>query len=375
MAEDIVDVLIIGSGASGAAVAWSLAETGMRIVCLEQGDWTNPAEYPSTRRDWEVQATGPWSINPNVRKRATDSPIDDSESPITVVNFNGVGGSTVLHSAHWPRFHPSDFRVRTLDGVADDWPIDYATLDPFFALNDRNIGVSGLAGDPAIPAHQPPLPPVPLGLMGETIGRGFNKLGWHWWPSDSALITRDYEGREACANLGPCSSGCAKGAKSSADITYWPAARRAGVELRTHCRVREILVDENDMATGVVYSSLLNLLLSNNISIEIINKIIPPAIFKESIETPIQLKKNLPPYAKIINTIKEIKDALIAILNLCSRDAPSVNNKNKGPIPAASIATNKTAKELKKVELILNIYFGGSDGTRTRDLSRDRRSL
>jgi len=83
-----------------------------------------------------------------------------------------------------------------------------------------------------------------------------------------------------------------------------------------------------------------------------INKIIPPAIFKESIETPIQLKKNLPPYANIINTIKEIRDALIAILNLCSRDAPSVNNKNKGPIPAASIATNKTAKELKKVELI-----------------------
>ena len=32
--------------------------------------------------------------------------------------------------------------------------------------------------------------------------------------------------------------------------------------------------------------------------------------------------------------------------------APSVNNKNKGPIPAASIATNKTAKELKKTELI-----------------------
>jgi choline dehydrogenase-like flavoprotein len=253
MDEDIVDVLIIGSGASGAAVAWSLAETRMRIVCLEQGDWTNPAEYPSTRRDWELQATGPWSIDPNVRKRATDYPIDDAESPITVVNFNGVGGSTVLHSAHWPRFHPSDFRVRSLDGVADDWPIDYATLDPFFALNDRNIGVSGLAGDPAIPAHQPPLPPVPLGLMGETIGRGFNKLGWHWWPSDSALITRDYEGREACANLGPCSSGCAKGAKSSADITYWPAARRAGVELRTRCRVREILVDDNDMATGVVY--------------------------------------------------------------------------------------------------------------------------
>ena len=253
MAEDIVDVLIIGSGASGAAVAWSLADTRMRIVCLEQGDWMNPSDYPSTRRDWEAQITGPFSTSPNIRKRAHDYPINEAESPISIVNFNGVGGSTVFYSAHFPRFHPSDFKVRSLDGVADDWPIDYATLEPFFALNDRNIGVSGLAGDPAIPAHEPPLPPVPIGLMGETMARGFNKLGWHWWPSDSALVTQAYEGREPCANLGPCHSGCAKGAKSSADITYWPMARRAGVELRTRCRVREILVDENDMATGVVY--------------------------------------------------------------------------------------------------------------------------
>ncbi|MDA1076681.1 MAG: NAD(P)-binding protein, partial [Proteobacteria bacterium] len=39
--DDPIDVLIIGAGASGAAVAWSLAETRMRIVCFEQGDWMN----------------------------------------------------------------------------------------------------------------------------------------------------------------------------------------------------------------------------------------------------------------------------------------------------------------------------------------------
>ena len=137
--------------------------------------------------------------------------------------------------------------------MADDWPISYADLEPFFADNDRNIGVAGLTGDPAYPLHEPPLPPVPLGLSGETMARGLNKLGWHWWPSDSAIITRPYEGREQCANLGPCNVGCAKGAKSSADITYWPMAQRLGVELKTNCRVREITVDENDMATGVIY--------------------------------------------------------------------------------------------------------------------------
>jgi choline dehydrogenase-like flavoprotein len=253
MADDVVDVLIVGAGASGAAVAWSLADTRMRIMCIEQGDWMNPSDYPSTRRDWEVAQLGEFAMSPNVRKRDADYPINEDDSPISVANFNGVGGSTILYAAHFPRFHPSDFQVRSLDGVADDWPISYADLDPFFAENDRNIGVAGLTGDPAYPAHQPPLPPVPLGLSGEKIAKGLNKLGWHWWPADSAIITQDYEGREKCVNLGPCGGGCAKGAKSSADVTYWPMAQRQRVELKTNCRVREVTVDANDMATGVTY--------------------------------------------------------------------------------------------------------------------------
>ena len=248
-----VDVLIIGAGASGAAMAWSLADTRMKILCLEQGDWMNPAEYPSASKNWEMQRFGPFGLSPNGRGRPEDYPINDSESPIAVSNFNAVGGSTILYAAHFPRFHPSDFRVRSLDGVADDWPIDYARLEPYYAQNDRMMGVAGLAGDPAYPPKELPLPPVPLGKVGHTLARGFNKLGWHWWPSDSAIATAPYEGRAECINLGPCIMGCAQGAKGSTDVTYWPAAVRAGVELRTRCRVREITVDENGMADGVIY--------------------------------------------------------------------------------------------------------------------------
>ncbi len=251
--SDPVDVLIVGAGAAGAAVAWSLAETRMHILCLEQGGWMRPDEYPSTRRDWEQLAVREYSPNPNIRARPEDYPINDVDSPIAIVNFNGVGGSTVLYAAHFPRLHPSDFRTRTLDGVGEDWPIDYSTLEPFFALNDRMMGVAGLVGDPAYPRHEPPLPPVPMGSVGGTMARAFNGLGWHWWPSDTAIATREYEGREACVNLGPCTTGCAKGAKSTTDVTYWPAALRAGVELRTHCRVREVLVGDDGMATGVIY--------------------------------------------------------------------------------------------------------------------------
>ncbi|MBS0561891.1 MAG: GMC family oxidoreductase [Proteobacteria bacterium] len=251
--NDPVDVLIVGAGASGAAVAWSLAETRMRIVCLEQGGWMNPAEYPSAGRDWEARAYGDFSPSPNVRGRREDYPVNDDNSPIKVLNFNAVGGSTVMYTAHFPRLHPSDFRVRTLDGVAEDWPIDYATLEPFFALNDRMMGVSGLAGDPATPPHEPPMPPLPMGKSGALFGKALNSLGWHWWPSDTTVATTDYEGRARCINLGHCTPACAQGAKASTDITYWPAARRAGVEVRTHCRVREITTNEHGMAAGAVY--------------------------------------------------------------------------------------------------------------------------
>ena len=253
MAEESVDVLIVGAGAAGAALAWSLAETRMKIVCLEQGDWMKPEEYPSSAMDWELRRFGDFGLSPNSRGRSEDYPINDSESPIAVSNFNAVGGSTILYAAHFPRFHPSDFRVKTLDGVADDWPIDYQRLAPYYDVNARMMGVAGLAGDPAYPPKEVPLPPVPLGKLGETLAGGFNRLGWHWWPSDSAIATRDYEGRAACINLGPCLLGCAQGAKGSTDVTYWPVAVRQGVELRTRCRVREITVGENGMADGVIY--------------------------------------------------------------------------------------------------------------------------
>lgn len=250
---ETADILIVGSGATGAAVAWSLSETGLNIICLEQGDRMDASEYPSTKRNWEVLRQNEYHVSPNVRNFDVDYPINDKNSPIAIANFNAVGGGTILYSAHFPRFHPSDFKVKTLDEIADDWPLSYEELEPFFSLNDQMMGVSGLADDPAYPPIKPLFPPIPLGQMGEVIGKGFNKLGWHWWPSYSAIITRDYKNREKCKNIGPCNTGCAQGAKASVDVTYWPYALENGVKLKTRCRVREVTVDNNDKVTGVVY--------------------------------------------------------------------------------------------------------------------------
>ena len=70
--------------------------------------------------------------------------------------YSGVGGSTVLYAGDWPRLTPSDFRVRSLDGVADDWPLTLrgarAVLRPHRAPGRRR----GLRGRPGLPGGRRP---------------------------------------------------------------------------------------------------------------------------------------------------------------------------------------------------------------------------
>ncbi len=247
-------MLVIGAGASGAAFTWRLAEAGIGVTCLEQGGWTDPGAYPATTEGWDARRLTDFHPDPNVRRLRADYPVEVSASPIDPLMYNAVGGSTIHWSAHFPRLRPSDFRVKSLDGVADDWPLSYRDLEPFFDLNDRMMGVSGLDGDPAYPPKPPrQTPPIPLGVLGETVVRGFDKLGWHWWPSDSAILTRPYDGRRGCNNCGPCDLGCPIGAKASTDVTYWPKALAKGAVLVTGARVREITVTRAGQADGVVY--------------------------------------------------------------------------------------------------------------------------
>jgi hypothetical protein len=88
--------------------------------------------------------------------------------------------------------------------------------------------------------------------MGEAMARGFNKLGWHWWPSDSAIATQPTKAASA-AQPGPLPHRLRAGRQGSTDITYWPMAPARGRGAAHRCRVREILVNDERMATGVVY--------------------------------------------------------------------------------------------------------------------------
>ena len=247
------DVIIVGSGASGASAAWNLSKSNLTILCLEQGPIIPEESYPRYGKDWEDRKNKDFSLNPNIRSLPSDYPINNENSPIDIANFNAVGGATILYSGHFPRFHPSDFKTFSLDGVGSDWPFTYEDLEPFYNLNDTMTGVSGLSGDPAYPVIPKLLPPVPIDRKGEVMASGFHKLGWHCWPSYSAIITEDYNGRKKYANDGPYNLGPPAEAKSSVNVTYWPLALKNGVELRPNSRVIKITTDKYLRADGVIY--------------------------------------------------------------------------------------------------------------------------
>ena len=252
MTDIEADVVIVGTGPTGAAAAWRLASQGIDVLCVERGGWVDTAAIPRDGADWELRRRSDWHANPNIRRWPQDEPVDDADSPIRPMVGHAVGGSSIWWSAHMPRFRAADFRMRSEDGVGEDWPVGVEDLEPWFDLNEDEIGLAGVVGDPSAPARRNTLRSLPpIGACGRRFAAAFDRLGWHWWPVDLTQ-GRDGEGDEPCTHVGPCDVGCPARRRQAADRIYMRRALEAGARLLTHTRALELEHDAQGHVTALV---------------------------------------------------------------------------------------------------------------------------
>ena len=203
----------------------TLSKLNLKITCLEQGPLIDKKKYSFNNVNREINKFKDFNIDPNQRKFDSDYPINTDNSPISIANYNAVGGSTLVYSGHYPRFHPSDFNTKKIDNIGSNWLFSYYDLEKYYNLNDKMVGVSGLTGDPAYPKINNLLPPLDIGYSGNLLAKAFNKLGWHWWPSYSAVKK---------------SKKFKKGIRPTAVEIYLNKAVKNGVIIKPNCRVLKI---------------------------------------------------------------------------------------------------------------------------------------
>ena len=200
------DACVIGAGAGGAVVAKELAEGGMRVAVLEEGDWHDSEEFTARPRDMTAR------LYRDAGQTATlGSP------PIVLPLGSAIGGTTLVNSGTC---------FRTPAPVLELWrerfgleALTEAALEPFFRRVERTLNVA------QVPAKL-------AGRNAAVVRRGADALGW-----SGDFLFRNVRG---CVGSGVCAFGCPAGAKQHVGITYVPQAWAAGATTYTGARAERI---------------------------------------------------------------------------------------------------------------------------------------
>ena len=242
---ETVDYVIVGVGAGGGVLSQRLSRAGFRVIGFDAGPFWD------SERDWVSDEAGSHPLYWEELR------ITGGQHPLAFGANNsgrGVGGSTVHWAAFTPRLHPSDFRLRSQDGVAVDWPISYADIKRYYELMELEMPVSGPAWFPWGDPHGYAYGPHPMGGVGDILIKGCTKLGIRVSAGGPVGILEGSHGdRPHCIYRGFCIQGCKVGAKASTLITHVPDAIRNGAEIRPNCMVSRIHLGADRRVTGVSY--------------------------------------------------------------------------------------------------------------------------
>jgi choline dehydrogenase-like flavoprotein len=220
------EVCIIGAGAAGGILALELAQKGIHVIVLESGprhDFSRRFEYAERF----LKGENPWqSPIPELDRHTTGGTVPYR---LEWNRARGVGGSTLHWEGYTLRFHANDFRLRSLYGIAEDWPISYTDLEPYYGRAERALGVAGIPDDPwASPRSTPfPLPAFAYSYSDGFFAKACDRLGIALSHLPQARNSIPYGNRSECRACGTCHV-CPTGAKASTELTHIPQAEATG---------------------------------------------------------------------------------------------------------------------------------------------------
>lgn len=225
MAEIEADVIIVGSGVSGALLAAKLAQAGVKVAILEAGARVDRAV--ARRRFWNVairvpecpyppspQAEHPLSNDPDYWYRQTGP--DKFKSTYLKV----VVGTTWHWLGTCLRFVPNDFRLSSVYGRGVHWPIAYDELEPFYSQAEQENGVSGdsseVLGSPR--SMEYPMPAIPATFMDKAYARALAGTEFEVRATPQSRNSVDRGERPACCGNASCIAICPVQAKCDATV-------------------------------------------------------------------------------------------------------------------------------------------------------------
>jgi choline dehydrogenase-like flavoprotein len=265
---EMVDFVVVGSGAAGGVMARELSQAGFSVLVFEQGPRMGPADFEHDElKYWFMNGiTNDPKMSPQSFRSTESAEAMPARGFLPATYARLVGGSSVHYTANFWRFHANDFNERSLLGgipgaAFDDWPISYEELEPYYTKVEWEVGVSGLAyASPFDPPRTKgyPMPPLPVKSSGVLLERGARKLGLHAFPAPMAVASQPFKDRPGCIHCGFCMGfGCEARAKSSSLYTVIPEAEATGLcEVRSGSYVYHVDTNAQGRATGVHYFDL-----------------------------------------------------------------------------------------------------------------------
>ena len=244
------DVIIIGSGAGGGTLAWSLAPTGKKILLLERGDY-----IPREKQNWDSHA-----VVVENRYHVEEAWSDRDGDPFHPGTHYCVGGNTKFYGAALIRMREHDFgAVQHHGGVSPAWPIDYGELEPYYTRAEHLYQVHGRRGaDPTEPPASAPYlhPPLSHEPRIQQLVDDLTGLGHRPFPMPVGVMRDEANPqRSRCIRCDTCDGfPCLVQAKADAQVICIEPALEAhpNLSLLTRAHVARLVTDgRGRRVTGV----------------------------------------------------------------------------------------------------------------------------